>query len=126
FFLRMMMALWILVGFLLVAVAMAAAVRRRATQVALRALHRSGSRIDRFKLTKKRFIRQTLLSDDAISQAVKEHALERSIDEAKTWRRVEEYIDEIVPFFNILTYYKIGIVVSRLLLNFFYKVSAEY
>jgi glycerol-3-phosphate O-acyltransferase len=48
------------------------------------------------------------------------------VDEATAWARVEEYIDEIVPFFNILTYYKVGLVVSRLLLNFFYKVSAEY
>ncbi len=117
---------WIL-GFLLIAaVATAVIVRLRATGIALRALHRSGSRIDRFKLTKKPFIRQTLLADHAIAEAVKEHAAENSIDEAKAWKRVEEYIDEIVPFFNILTYYKIGLVVSRLLLNFFYKVSAEY
>jgi glycerol-3-phosphate O-acyltransferase len=31
-----------------------------------------------------------------------------------------------VPFFNLLTYYRIGLVVSKALLNFFYKVSAEY
>ena len=48
------------------------------------------------------------------------------MDEAAAWRRVESYIDEIVPFFNILTYYKIGLVVSRALLGFFYKVTAEY
>jgi len=48
------------------------------------------------------------------------------MDEGKAWGRVEEYIDEIVPFFNILTYYKIGLVVSRVLLTLFYKVSAEY
>ena len=48
------------------------------------------------------------------------------MDEAATWKRVDGYIDEIVPFFNILTYYKIGLVVSRVLLNFFYKVSAEH
>jgi len=94
--------------------------------MALRALRRSHSRIDRFKLTKKPFIRQTLLADEAIADAVREHSRETGIDEPTTWRRVEEYIDEIVPFFNILTYYKFGLVVSRLLLNFFYKVSAEY
>ena len=94
--------------------------------MALRALHRSRSRIDRFKLTKKAFIRETLLADEAIAQAVREHAAENSMDEGKAWSRVEQYIDEIVPFFNILTYYKIGLVVSRVLLNFFYKVSAEY
>lgn len=67
-----------------------------------------------------------LLGDDAIAQAVKEHATENSIPESEAWKRVEAYIDEIVPFFNILTYYKIGLVVSRVLLNFFYKISAEY
>jgi len=95
-------------------------------RIAVRAVHRSRSRVDRFKLTKKPFIRQVLLTDDAIAEAVKEHSAETSVSEAETWRRVEDYIDEIVPFFNILTYYKIGMVVSRVLLNFFYKVSAEY
>ncbi|MGZ3573219.1 MAG: 1-acyl-sn-glycerol-3-phosphate acyltransferase [Gemmatimonadaceae bacterium] len=97
-----------------------------ASGIALRAVHRSGVRVERFKLTRKPFIRATLLADEAIAQAVKEHAAENSMNEEKAWGRVEEYIDEIVPFFNILTYYKVGLVVSRLLLNFFYKVSAEY
>lgn len=101
-------------------------IRRRATRIALRALHRSRSRIDRFKLTKKPFVRDTLCADHVVAQAVREHSLENGITEAATWKRVEEYIDEIVPFFNILTYYRIGLVVSRLLLNLFYKVSAEY
>ena len=101
-------------------------VRSRFNRTALRAVHRSGSRIDRFKLTKKPFIRETLLADEAIARAVKEHAAENSVDEATAWKRVENYIDEIVPFFNILTYYKIGLVVSRVLLNFFYKISAEH
>ena len=57
---------------------------------------------------------------------MKEHATEHSVAEVAAWKRVEDYIDEIVPFFNILTYYKIGLVVSRVLLNFFYKVSAEF
>jgi glycerol-3-phosphate O-acyltransferase len=95
-------------------------------RIALRAVHRSRSRVDRFKLTKKPFIRKVLLADDAIAEAVEEHSAENSVSEAQTWKRVEAYIDEIVPFFNILTYYKIGMVVSRMLLNFFYKVSAEY
>jgi glycerol-3-phosphate O-acyltransferase len=119
-------ALWILGVALFAALVVIVVVRLRATRIALRALHRSRSRIDRFKLTKKPFIRETLLADEAIAQAVREHAAENSIGEEKAWDRVEEYIDEIVPFFNILSYYKIGLVVSRLLLNFFYKVSAEY
>jgi len=119
-------ALWVTLGILLAALTTAALVRSRGSRIALRALHRSHSRVERFKLTKKALIRETLLADDVIAAAVREHAAEQSIDEAAAWRRVETYIDEIVPFFNILTYYRIGLVVSKALLNFFYKVSAEY
>lgn len=119
-------AVWGLAGFAFAAFAAVGIIRLRANRIALRAVHRSRSRIDRFKLTKKSFIRETLLADEAIAPAVREHAAENAMDEGKAWSRVEEYIDEIVPFFNILTYYKIGLVVSRVLLNFFYKVSAEY
>lgn len=119
-------ALWVTLGILLAALTTAALVRSRGSRIALRALHRSHSRVERFKLTKKALIRETLLADDVIAAAVREHAAEQSIDEAAAWRRVETYIDEIVPFFNILTYYRIGLVVSKVLLNFFYKVSAEY
>jgi glycerol-3-phosphate O-acyltransferase len=119
-------ALWVLVSVLAVAIAVAVVIRTRASHMALRAVHRAGARIDRFKLTRKPFIRETLLADPAIAAAVSEHATQEGMTEAATWRRVDSYIDEIVPFFNILTYYKFGLVVSRVLLNFFYKVSAEY
>ena len=121
----MTLALWIAGTLLLVAV-VALLIRRRASRIALRAVHRSRARIDRFKLTRKPFIRATLLSERAIADAVREHAQEHAVSEEETWRRVETYINEIVPFFNILTYYKFGLVLSRALLNFFYKVSAEY
>ncbi|MFL5479239.1 MAG: hypothetical protein ACJ79X_09490, partial [Gemmatimonadaceae bacterium] len=85
------------------------AVRARANTTALRALHRSRARIDRFTLAKKSFIRASLLDDPAIARAVDEHSRESNVPQAETWRRVETYIDEIVPFFNILTYYKIGL-----------------
>ena len=122
----MTLALWALAVLVVTAIGIALIIRRRASRIALRAVHRSRARIDRFKLTRKPFIRETLLADPAIAEAVSEHAREQGISEEQTWKRVETYIDEIVPFFNILTYYKFGLVVSRALLNFFYKVSAEY
>jgi glycerol-3-phosphate O-acyltransferase len=108
------------------AIVVALLVRAKASRMALRAIHRSGARIDRFKLTRKRFIRETLLADPAIAAAVNEHSTQEGVSEGETWKRVETYIDEIVPFFNILTYYKFGLVISRALLSFFYRVSAEY
>lgn len=110
----------------LVVVAGVTLFRLSVNRIALRAFRRSHSRLDRFKLTKKELIRQTLLADEAIASAVKEHATETGLSEDASWRRVDAYIDEIVPFFNILTYYKIGLAVSRVLLGIFYKVSAEF
>src|SRR6266550_4408253 len=122
----MPLALWTLAAVVAAALIGVVIFSVRAPRIALRALHQSRGRVDRFKLTRKSFIREMLLADDAIAQAVREHAAENSLSEPQTWKRVETYIDEIVPFFNILTYYRIGLVVARLLLNFFYKVSAEY
>jgi glycerol-3-phosphate O-acyltransferase len=100
-------------------------IRRRVNRSALRSLKDSGSRLDRYKLTSRKHIRETLLADDEIAHAVAQHAKEHALDQSQVWRKVEEYIDEIVPFFNILAYYRFGYFVSRTLLHMFYKVSAE-
>ena len=100
-------------------------IRRAINRSALRSVRRRGGRIDRFKLTRKSYVAATLLADPAIADAVRAHAAEHGVTEAEAWRRVEGYIDEIVPFFNILAYYRFGYVVSRTLLNLFYKVSVE-
>jgi glycerol-3-phosphate O-acyltransferase len=119
---------WILVGGLLAAAvfAIGVVVRRRAVRHALRTVHRTRSRVERFKLARKRIVREILLADPEIAAAVRDHAEENGVAEHRVWKQVNVYIGEIVPFFNILTYYRIGLVVSRLLLNFFYKMSAEY
>lgn len=95
-------------------------------RVAIRAFRDSRSRVDRFKLTRKSLVRNMLLADPEIGDAVREHAVEHGLTEADTWRQVERYIEEIVPFFSILTYYKLGLAVSRSVLTLFYKISAEF
>lgn len=54
------------------------------------------------------------------------HAREKGVSAEESWAAVNHYIDEIVPFFNILAYYKVGYNISRWLLNLLYKVSAEH
>ena len=100
-------------------------IRKRVNQSALRSLRERGSRLERFKLTSRKSIRQTLLADDEIARAVAVHAREHGQNPTDVWRIVARYIDEIVPFFNILAYYRFGYFVSRTLLHMFYKVSAE-
>ncbi|MBL8961748.1 MAG: 1-acyl-sn-glycerol-3-phosphate acyltransferase [Gemmatimonadetes bacterium] len=96
---------------------------RRTTR---RALIRFHPRVDRYKLTNKRHIVATLRADPEIAAAVERHAVEHGEAVTRTWARVDGYLDEIVPFFSILAYYKVGYAVSRVLLNLFYKVSVEY
>lgn len=100
--------------------------RRALRRAALRALLRFRARVDRFKFTRKAAITAELLADPRIAQAVEDHAREHGQPAARVWRRVEEYVDEIVPFFNVLAYYRLGYTVSRILLHFFYKVSVEF
>ncbi|MDQ6717788.1 MAG: 1-acyl-sn-glycerol-3-phosphate acyltransferase, partial [Gemmatimonadota bacterium] len=100
--------------------------RRRASRWAVRTLHRRGIRVSRFKLARRAQIRESLLAEPEIQLAAKSYAAEHGISESGATRRVHSYIDEIVPFFNILAYHSVGYAVSRALLNFFYRVSAEY
>ena len=100
--------------------------RRYADRLAARALLRHRARVDRFKLANRRHVRAALLADPVIAEAVREHARETSQSEASAWRRASGYVNEIVPFFNVIAYFQIGLRVARTVLNLFYKVSVEF
>ena len=93
---------------------------------ALRTIHRRRLRVHRFKLARRPQIRAALMADPEIRSAAAAYAAEHGVSGERAMSLVREYIDEIVPFFNILAYHSIGYAVSRALLNFFYRVSAEY
>src|SRR6266496_5629264 len=99
-------------------------VKRWVNRSALRSVRKRGSRIDRFKLTERSRVRDALLANPQVGRAVEAHAAAHGLSTDKVWRLVRRYIDEIVPFFNILAYYRFGYLSSRSLLNMFYKVSA--
>ena len=94
-------------------------------KTALRAMLRFRARVDRFKLTGKRYIRDSLLADPAVAAAARAHALEHRISDARAWARVREYIDEIIPAFNLLMYYQFGYAASKASLDLFYKTSVK-
>jgi glycerol-3-phosphate O-acyltransferase len=116
----------------LVAIAVAAALvvwlvtARAMRRSARRAMLHHRVRIDRFKLTRKRYVIAQVLADPAVHDAVRVHAAEHSIATDAVWKRVREYLDEIVPFFNILAYYRLGYGLSRFLLGMLYRVSVEF
>lgn len=100
--------------------------RRFTRRAAVRAVHRFRARVDRFRLTGKAYITEALIADEAIAAAVRRHAAEHDVPAAQVWRRVNTYIDEIVPVFNLLAYYQFGLAASRTLLNLFYKLDVRY
>jgi glycerol-3-phosphate O-acyltransferase len=91
-----------------------------------RALLRFRGRIARFKFASRQSVRERLLADDTIAAAVRAHAAETGTTEAVVWRRVDTYVHEIVPFFNVVAYYEIGYRLAKRILNLFYKVTVEY
>jgi len=94
-------------------------------RAARRSLWRYRPRIKRYKLTRKSDIIATLLAEPALAVAVRAHAVERGLPEEAVWPTVRAYLDEIIPFFNVLAYYRLAYTSSRLLLNALYKVSME-
>jgi glycerol-3-phosphate O-acyltransferase len=100
--------------------------RRRANRVAARAVLRYRSRVDRFKLTGRRQVRDRLLADPEIAEAMREHAREHAISVDEARRIVDGYVREIVPFFSIIAYYEIGFRLARRLLALFYHVTVDH
>ena len=96
------------------------------TRLGRRALLHNRARVDRFKLASRAHVRDRLLGDGEIVEAVREHAATHAVSEHDAWRTVERYIQEIVPFFNVVAYYQIGYRISGWLLNLFYKVSIDF
>jgi glycerol-3-phosphate O-acyltransferase len=100
--------------------------RRYANRSGARALLHHRARVDRFKLASRAHILAQLLDDPLIAAAVREHAAETGVSEDEALKQVHGYIEEIVPFFNVIAYFQIGYRVSRAVLNFFYKVTVEF
>jgi glycerol-3-phosphate O-acyltransferase len=91
-----------------------------------KALLRFRARIDRFKLATRKSVRERLLADYAIIAAVRVHAQAEGATEDATWKKVNAYVHEIVPFFNVVAYYHVGYRIAEWVLNLFYKVTVEH
>ncbi len=47
------------------------------------------------------------------------------VSETEGSELVEDYVNEIVPFFDVLSYYKLGYNIARLILSLLYRVTSE-
>lgn len=118
--------IWVWLLALLAVIAVIALFRRYADHLAARALLRHRARVDRFKLASRAHVRERLLDDPVILQEARDHARDTGGTDAMALARVREYVDEIVPFFNVIAYFQFGYRLSRAALNFFYKVTVHF
>ncbi|HPJ94987.1 MAG TPA: 1-acyl-sn-glycerol-3-phosphate acyltransferase, partial [Deltaproteobacteria bacterium] len=89
-------------------------------------LEKNDIRLDKYKLMHKIAVKQDLLNDSEIHQAIIHHAQEKGMKIQEVQDQVEEYIEEIVPFFNLLSYYKIGYWIANFFLNIIYEVVIDH
>lgn len=98
----------------------------RLSRPALRTIHEFRARLARYKLQERRIARAELADDPAIAAAVQAHMAEHGMSEETVRRLVSRYLDEIVPNFNVLSYYKVGYNLAKILVNLLYKTSVDY
>ncbi len=100
--------------------------RARVRRSARKALLDFQARIARFKLVSRRAIHDELVLDPVVVAAMRQHMREHKLTELEVRVRVERYIDEILPFFNVLSYYRLGYNLAKLTLNVLYNVTVDY
>ncbi|MBW2638014.1 MAG: 1-acyl-sn-glycerol-3-phosphate acyltransferase [Deltaproteobacteria bacterium] len=82
-------------------------------------------RLDKYKFMHKVVVKHELMNDPDIHKEIISHAKEKNLTIYEVEGRVEGYIDEIVPAFNLLSYYKIGYWVANFILNLIYEVVID-
>lgn len=85
-----------------------------------------GIRVDRFKLKRKHAeIELEVFGSPEIVRAVQGYAKEHHVSIEEARRRARGYLQEIVPKFNLLAYYRIGAPIARAIMHFLYRVIVE-
>ena len=82
-------------------------------------------KLDKYKFMNKFIVKQEIMNDDEIHNAILGHARENGLNIQEVDELVEQYIEEIVPFFNLLSYYKIGYWIANFFLNTLYEVVID-
>jgi glycerol-3-phosphate O-acyltransferase len=88
-------------------------------------IRRHNIKLDDFKFTHKFLIKQELLDDNDLHQAAIIYARNNGIRIQEVEDMVEEYIEEIVPFFSITLYYALGIKIASFIVNLLYDVVVD-
>jgi glycerol-3-phosphate O-acyltransferase len=116
---------WILAGLLAALAAARAArswLRRAFFRLAVKTRRELGVKLNPVTLTRKQKLKAELLEDRDLQAFVARQAAESGQDESVLWADVNEYLEEIIPAFKLLTTYRYGRRVAGALLRGLYRV----
>jgi len=83
-------------------------------------------RIDRFKLKRRHAeIELEVFGSAEIVRAIQQYAKDHHVSIEAARAQARKYLQEIVPKFNLLAYYRIGAPVARAIMHFLYRVVVE-
>ncbi len=97
-------------------------IRRRVYRAAVRTRRELGFHLNPITVTRKQKLKRELVEDPRLQALVREECANTGTEEAQAWMRVTDYLDEIIPNFNLLTAYRFGKKAASVLLRSFYRV----
>ncbi len=82
--------------------------------------------VDKFKLKRRHAeIELEVFGSREIVRAVQEYAKQHHVSVEQATRQARQYLQEIVPKFNLLAYYRIGAPLARAIMHFLYRVVVD-
>lgn len=95
--------------------------RRVLTADQQRLLTRFRTRLDPYKFEKKRHVRRRLVEDERLHDELLAYAEDSGEPIEPILGRVVDYADEIIPSFNVVSYYRVGYTVAALAIRTLYR-----
>lgn len=85
-------------------------------------LRRHNVQLEHFRFIDRVWVRQTLLQDPELDRLAAERAVVTGETVGEVRARIEGWLDEIVPFFNLFSYYKVGAAIARSAVRLVYEL----
>lgn len=117
--------LWILLGLVLLFILARAgrrSFRRLVYRAAVRTRRELGFHLNPITVTRKQKLQREMVEDPQLQILVRQECARSGLEEAQAWMKVADYLDEIIPNFNLLTAYRFGKRAAAVLLRSFYRV----
>jgi glycerol-3-phosphate O-acyltransferase len=82
-------------------------------------------RVDKYKLTSKLYVKAEVLSDPVLARHIADYADKEKIPAEEVREQVEGWLDEIIPAFNVVSYYQIAVFLARTASKSIYDVVID-